>query len=37
VTSATSKIMTVIRTDTNTVDTTVPLQGYGVQVRVTAP
>jgi YVTN family beta-propeller protein len=37
VTSTTSKIMTVIRTDTNAVDTTVNLQGYGIQVRVTAP
>jgi YVTN family beta-propeller protein len=37
VTSSTSKTMTVIRTDTNTVDTTMSLQGYGVQVRVTAP
>ena len=36
VTSSTSKIMTVIRTDTNAVDTTVDLQGYGVQVRMTA-
>jgi len=32
-----SKTMTVIRTDTNQVDTTIPLQGYGIQVRVTAP
>jgi YVTN family beta-propeller protein len=37
VTSSTSTSMTVIRTDTNQVDTTVPLQGYGVQVRMTAP
>jgi YVTN family beta-propeller protein len=37
VTSTTSKIMTVIRTDTNTIDTTVNLQGFGGQVRVTAP
>ena len=37
VTSKTSKDMTVIRTDTNAVDTTIPLQGYGMQVRVTAP
>ena len=37
VTSSTSEMMTVIRTDTNQVDTTVDLQGYGVQVRVTAP
>ncbi len=32
-----SKTMTVIRTDTNQVDTTIPLQGYGVQVRMSAP
>ena len=37
VTSATSKNMTVIRTDTNAIDTTVNLQGYGIQVRLTAP
>jgi YVTN family beta-propeller protein len=37
VTSTTSKIMTVIRTDTNAIDTTVNLQGYGIQVRTTAP
>jgi YVTN family beta-propeller protein len=37
VTSTTSDIMTVIRTDTNTIDTTVNLQGLGGQVRVTAP
>jgi len=37
VTSSTSKLMTVIRTDTNAVDTTISLQGYGVQVRMTAP
>lgn len=36
VTSKTSKFMTVIRTDTNQVDTTISLQGYGVQVRMTA-
>ena len=36
VTSSTSKLMTVIRTDTNSVDTTISLQGYGVQVRMTA-
>jgi hypothetical protein len=29
--------MTVIETDTDTVDTTIPLQGYGVSVRVTNP
>ena len=37
VTSSTSETMTVIRTDTNAVDTTIPLQGFGIQVRVTAP
>jgi YVTN family beta-propeller protein len=36
VTSTTSKQMTVIRTDTNQVDTTISLQGYGIQVRMTA-
>jgi hypothetical protein len=29
--------MTVIETDTDSVDTTIPLQGYGISVRVTAP
>jgi hypothetical protein len=28
--------MTIIRTDTDTVYTTIPLQGNGVQVRITA-
>lgn len=37
VTSAESQFMTVIRTDTDTIDTTVALQGFGVSVRVTAP
>jgi YVTN family beta-propeller protein len=37
VTSPESEFMTVIRTDTNTIDTIVPLQGFGVSVRVTAP
>ena len=32
-----SQVMTVIETDTDSLDTTVPLQGYGVSVRVTAP
>jgi len=32
-----SQVMTVIETDTDTVDTTIPLQGYGVSVRVTQP
>ncbi|WP_263375958.1 YncE family protein [Granulicella aggregans] len=36
VTSTTSKLMTVIRTDTNQVDTAISLQGYGIQVRMTA-
>jgi DNA-binding beta-propeller fold protein YncE len=37
VTSGESNFMTVIRTDTDAIDTTVPLQGVGVAVRVTAP
>ncbi len=37
VTSPESNFMTVIRTDTDAVDTLVPLQGNGVSVRVTAP
>jgi YVTN family beta-propeller protein len=37
VTSPESEFMTVIRTDTDAVDTTIPLQGFGVSVRVTAP
>jgi DNA-binding beta-propeller fold protein YncE len=37
VTSPESEFMTVIETDTDTVDTTIPLQGFGVSVRVTAP
>jgi YVTN family beta-propeller protein len=37
VTSTTSPTMTILRTDTDTIDTTVDLQGTGVQVRVTAP
>ena len=32
-----SQFMSVIRTDTDTVDVTIPLQGTGVSVRVTAP
>jgi len=32
-----SQNMTVIRTDTDSIDTTIPLQGNGVAVRVTAP
>jgi len=31
------QVMTVIETDTDSVDTTIPLQGYGVSVRMTAP
>ncbi|WP_263365209.1 YncE family protein [Edaphobacter bradus] len=37
VTSPTSNTMTVIRTDTDAVETTVDLQGKGVMVRVTQP
>ena len=37
VTSPESTMMTVIRTDTDAVDTTVPLQGLGVSVRITSP
>jgi YVTN family beta-propeller protein len=37
VTSPESRFMTVISTQTDTVDTTIPLQGFGVSVRVTAP
>jgi YVTN family beta-propeller protein len=37
VTSPESNFMTVISTDTDTVDTTIPLQGSGVSVRVSAP
>jgi len=37
VTSPESNFMTVIRTDTDAVDLTVPLQGNGVSVRVTQP
>jgi DNA-binding beta-propeller fold protein YncE len=32
-----SQVMTVIKTDTDSVSTTIPLQGYGVSVRMTAP
>jgi DNA-binding beta-propeller fold protein YncE len=32
-----SQVMTVIRTDIDAVETTVPLQGYGVSVRMTSP
>ena len=32
-----SQVMTVIETDTDSVDLTIPLQGYGVSVRTTAP
>jgi YVTN family beta-propeller protein len=37
VTSSESNAMTIIRTDTDIVETTVDLQGKGVQVRVSAP
>jgi YVTN family beta-propeller protein len=37
VTSPESNFMTVIRTDTDTIDLTVPLQGNGVSVRITQP
>jgi len=37
VTSPESNFMTVIRTDIDTVDLTIPLQGNGVSVRVTQP
>jgi DNA-binding beta-propeller fold protein YncE len=37
VTSPESNFMTVIRTDIDTIDLTVPLQGNGVSVRVTQP
>jgi YVTN family beta-propeller protein len=37
VTSPEIDTMTVIRTDTDSVETTIPLQGKGVSVRVTAP
>ena len=32
-----SQVMTVIETDTDSMDTTIPLQGNGVSVRMTAP
>jgi DNA-binding beta-propeller fold protein YncE len=32
-----TQTMTVIETDTDSVDTTIPLQGYGVSVRMTQP
>jgi YVTN family beta-propeller protein len=37
VTSGDTNFMTIIRTDTDAVDTTAPLQGAGVSVRVTQP
>jgi len=37
VTSPESTNMTVIRTDTDSIDTVIPLQGKGVSVRVTVP
>ena len=32
-----SQVMTVIETDTDRVDTTIPLQGYGISVRTSSP
>ena len=32
-----SQVMTVIETDTDSVDTTIPLQGYGISVRTSGP
>jgi YVTN family beta-propeller protein len=32
-----SQVMTVIKTDTDTVSTTIPLQGFGISVRMTQP
>jgi DNA-binding beta-propeller fold protein YncE len=32
-----SQVMTVIQTDTDSIDTTIPLQGYGISVRTTQP
>ena len=37
VTASTTQVATVIRTDTDVVQTTVPLQGYGIAIKVTAP
>jgi YVTN family beta-propeller protein len=37
VTSPSSNLMTIIRTDNDTIDTTINLQGKGMMVRVTAP
>jgi hypothetical protein len=37
VTSADSEYMTIIYTDTDTVQTHIPLQGLGVRVVVTSP
>jgi YVTN family beta-propeller protein len=37
VVSKDSTVMTVIETDTDKVDTTIPLQGYGISLRVTSP
>ncbi len=37
VTSGNSTTMTILRTDTNAIQTTIPLQGTGVQVRTTLP
>jgi DNA-binding beta-propeller fold protein YncE len=37
ITSPESNFMTILETDTDALDTTVPLQGAGVSVRITAP
>ncbi len=37
VTASSTQIATVIRTDTDAVEATVPLQGYGIAIKVTAP
>ena len=37
VTASNTQVATVIRTDTDQVQTTVPLQGFGISIKVTAP
>ena len=37
VTASTTQIATVIRTDSDVVEATVPLQGFGIAIKVTAP
>jgi DNA-binding beta-propeller fold protein YncE len=32
-----SQVMTVLKTDTDSMEITIPLQGYGVSVRTTQP